>query len=193
MKKTILLIFLIGFVLTALPQGLRLNGYAGYMFNDSFQSSYKPNTFLVGMINGGDQWGAGLDHMIKPGYCIEVQYLHHTTEVLYTYQLGVSTPAKSESTELTIDCTLIGSDGHLQRSSGKVEGYGGLFIGSAHLRSSNSSTAASRVADKFSLSEKRPGCNDWFLEKAGLKLQTQFLSFVRGTDNDVSKRTNANN
>jgi len=184
MKKVILLVFLIECVLTAFPQRLRLNGYARYTFDHGFGSFYNPNTFF-------DQWGAGLEYMMRQGHCFELQYLHQTTEVPFTYQLGVSTPAKSENTELT-NCILAGSDSQLQSSSGKLEGYGGLFIGSAHLRSSNSSTAARWAPDKFSLSEKL-GCNVWLLENVGLKWQAQFLSIVRRTGTDIYTGTNANN
>jgi hypothetical protein len=134
MKKIIFLIVLIGFVLTAFSQRLPLNGYGGHMFDDGFDSSYNPNTFLVGKINGGDQLGSGLEYMIRQGYCFELHYLHQTTAVPYTYQLGVADIAKSESITLTIDCSKVSGNGHMQSSSGKVEGNGDLFIGSAHLR-----------------------------------------------------------
>lgn len=192
MKKIFFLVLISLLASSAFSQRLRINGYGGYMFDDGFESSYDLNTFLVGNINGGDQWGVGVEYMMRPGYCFEVQYLHQTTEVPYTYQLGMSNPVKSETPTLTIDCILFGSDGHFQGSSGKVEGYGGLFIGTAHLRSSNSSTSASWVADKFALSA-RLGCNVWFLEKVGLKLQAQFLSIIRGTGTDLYTGTNANN
>jgi hypothetical protein len=99
---------------------------------------------------------------------------------------------KSENPTLTIDCFMFGSDGHLHGNSGKVEGYAGLFLGTAHLKSEGSSSGYSWVADKFSLSS-RLGCNIWLLDKVGLKLQTQFLMIVRGTGTDAYTGTNANN
>ena len=192
MKKIIFLVVLTAFAVTAFSQRLRLNGYGGYMFDDGFESNYNPNTFLVGKINGGDQWGAGIEYMLRPNYCFELQYLHQTTGVPYSYQLGASNPTKTENPTLTIDCFMVGSDGHLENSSGKVEGYAGLFLGSAHLHSTNTSTTGSYVADKFSLSA-RLGCNIWLLEKVGLKLQAQFLSIVRGNGNDRYTGTTANN
>lgn len=162
------------------------------MFDDGFESTYDPTTFIVGKISGGDQWGVGLEYMMRPHYCFEIQYLHQTTNVPYTYQLGSTGSVKSENPTLTIDCVLFGSDGHLESESGKVEGFVGLFLGTAHLRSSNSATVNSWVADKFSLSA-RLGCNVWLMEKVGLKFQTQFLSIIRGTGTDVYTGTNANN
>ena len=192
MKKILFLVLLSVTFVTGFAQRLRINGYGGYMFDDGFESDYDPNTFLVGKVNGGNQWGAGLEYMMRPGYCFELQYLHQTTEVPYTYQLGMANPKKSENPTLTIDCIMVGSDGHRESSSGKVEGYAGLFLGSAHLRSSNSSTTGSWVADKFSFSA-RLGCNIWLLEKVGLKLQAQFLSIMRGNGNDRYTGTTANN
>ena len=85
MKK---ILFLALFSLTAslaFTQRLRLNGYGGYMYDEGFESKYDPNTFFVGTVKGGSQWGGVFEYLMKANYCFEVQYLHQTTEVPYTY------------------------------------------------------------------------------------------------------------
>lgn len=192
MKKILFLIVISITAFTGLSQRLRLNAYGGYMFDDGFESSYAPNTFFVGTVKGGGQWGGAFEYMMKANYCFEAQYLHQTTEVPYSYKLGENSQTKSETPTLTIDAFMFGSDGHLPGMSGMVEGYAGLFLGTAHFHASNFSSGKSWSADKFSMSA-RLGCNVWVYDKVGLRFQAQFLTVIRGTGTDLYTGTVANN
>jgi hypothetical protein len=170
MQKIFFLTLVSLLTLVAASQKLGLNAYGSYMFDGGFESNYDPNTFFAGAVNSGDQWEAGFEYILHPDYCFEIQYLHQTTTVPYTYKLSISSEIKSESPKLDVDGVMFGSDGHLSGSSGKVEGYAGLFLGVGHLQASDFSSGNAWSADKFSMGT-RLGCNVWVMDKLGFKFQ----------------------
>src|SRR5213083_342579 len=68
-------------------QNLRLNVYAGYVFDDSFDSDYdySGHNGYSGKISGGLQWGVGLEYMMKPSYGLELSYLRQDTKAPTDY------------------------------------------------------------------------------------------------------------
>ena len=86
-KKKIILFFALiatgwGFVQ---EQGIRLNGYAHYVFNDKIDSYYSRTSYYYGTINGGFQWGAGIEYQLSPDYGIELLYFRQDTDVPVSY------------------------------------------------------------------------------------------------------------
>ena len=192
MKPVLLLLVLIMVSLTSVGQRLRLNGYGSYQFDDGFSSTFDEHNYYKGQVNGGAQWGGGLEYMLKPAYCIEFLYLHQSTHIPMSWQAGQANPMRSENPELSYDCIFLGSDAHHKFSSSSVEGYAGLFLGEAYLHMNNVEAGTSGSASKFSFSA-RAGCNIWLLGRLGLKLQAQFLSIIRGTGNDLYFGSYGNN
>ena len=192
MKPVLVLLLFITASISAHGQRLRLNGYGSYQFDDGFSSHFDENNFYSGTVNGGAQWGAGLEYMLKPTYCIEFLYLHQSTHTPVTWQAGQANPVKFENPKLDYDCIFLGSDYHHKISSSSVEGYAGLFFGEGYLHLDNAETGKTSSVSKFAFSA-RMGCNIWLLDRLGLKLQAQFLSIVRGTGNDFYFGTYGNN
>jgi len=86
MKKIILGIVLIaGITSLATAQNVRLNGYAAYVFEDNVDSYYDPSTYYNGQIDGGFQWGAGLEYMVAPTKGVELKYLRRDATAPMTY------------------------------------------------------------------------------------------------------------
>jgi hypothetical protein len=75
MKKLLLfsLLFSIGYM-TLQAQGLRLNGYVNYTFDDRFDTYYSTTSYVEGKILGGMQWGVGLEYLVAPDYGVELSY-----------------------------------------------------------------------------------------------------------------------
>ncbi|MFL5741950.1 MAG: hypothetical protein ACJ75B_17130 [Flavisolibacter sp.] len=192
MKLFLVLLLLTVECISAHGQRLRLNAYGSYQFDDGFSSHFDDNNFYSGKVNGGAQWGAGLEYMLRPSYCIEFLYLHQSTHSPVTWQAGKNNPVKSENPKLDYDCLFLGSDVHHKFSSSSLEGYAGLFLGEAYLHLNNVETGTTASTSKFSFSA-RMGCNIWLLDRLGVKLQAQFLSIVRGTGNDFYFGTYGNN
>ena len=86
-KKIAFTTILLAVICSANAQNLRLNGYANYVFDDSFDSyyDYNANTGYNGTIKGGFQWGVGLEYMLKPTYGLELYYMHQDTKAPTTY------------------------------------------------------------------------------------------------------------
>jgi len=160
-------------------QHARLNAYGMYSFQDKFDSYYDSYNYYNGQINAAFQGGLGIEYMAMPHTCVELMWLHQSTNAPTTYQEGVGNGVKTTNFSLNMDYLLIGSDAHVQNASGKVEGYGGLFLGMAFVGAKNPDNANHYTATKFAWGT-RLGCNIWATETFGIKLQAQFLSIAQG-------------
>ena len=60
---------------SAQGQGIRLNLYSAYVFDDNVDSYYSATYKFNGTIEGGYQWGAGLEYMVRETKGIEIKYL----------------------------------------------------------------------------------------------------------------------
>ena len=67
--KRILILF--SFILTSssvlLAQGVRINLYSAYVFEDHIEAYYNDYDYYSGSVNGGYQWGAGVEFFCKTG------------------------------------------------------------------------------------------------------------------------------
>src|SRR5437879_5305035 len=88
MKKVFFagILLLAGFMATA--QGLRLNAYGSYVFDDSFSSTYDPYNYYHGKVKAAGQYGAGLEFTAHDQYGVELMYLHEATHAQTNYQEG---------------------------------------------------------------------------------------------------------
>jgi hypothetical protein len=181
MKRISLFILLITITIAASSQQkLRLNGYANYVFDDSYDSYYDPHNYYNGKIQGGFQGGVGLEYMIQPRYCVELMWLHQSTHAPTYYWDGASSlKEKYANFETNIDYVMIGGDGHFSQPKSKVEGYGGLFLGMAFLGAKNPDNGNHGTTEKFAWGA-RLGANVWAGEKFGIKLQAQLTSVSQG-------------
>ena len=115
MKKSFFLILLVIATTVASAQRARLNAYGAYVFDDKFDSYYDPYNYYNGKINGGGQWGLGIEYMLQPKYCLEVMWIHQSTHAPTYYWDGTTTiNEKYSNFDLNIDYALIGGDGHFQ-------------------------------------------------------------------------------
>jgi hypothetical protein len=163
------------------PQGQphsRLNVYGAYAFPDSYSSYYNTTNYYDGKVDGGFQYGVGFEYMIHSHNCVELMYLHEDTKAPTHWQDGGISPNKGDF-DLHFNYLMIGSDGHKASASGKVEGYGGIFLGAAFVSAENPDTHNTGNATKFAWGI-RAGVNIWANEKFGIKLQTQLLSIAQG-------------
>lgn len=180
MKKSFLMVLFVSVTMVALAQKARLNAYGMYVFDDKFDSYYDPYNYYKGTLKGSFQYGAGLEFMVQPRYCLELMWQHQGTTAPTEYEGGAAGGIKHTTFDVNIDYALIGGDGHIQQPHSKAEGYGGLFLGMAFLGAKNPDNGNHNTASKFAWGA-RLGCNIWANEKIGLKLQAQFLSISQGS------------
>jgi len=167
-------LFIVAISYGANAQNLRINGYAAYLFDDNVDSYYDVNSYYNGKIEGGFQWGVGLEFMVKPTKGIELKYLRQDTKVPMNYY---DAGAKFKEFDVAINYILIGGSNYFDVSSEKVEPYLGLELGAAIIDVKNA-TNSSSAKTKFAWGIKG-GTNIWLSDKVGLKIQAELLSAVQ--------------
>jgi hypothetical protein len=179
MKKIILLSTLIISAISASAQlhGIRLNGYAAYVFDNSFDTYYSSNTYLEGKIKGGLQWGAGLEFLPNEDYGIEIVYYRQDTKAPISYDYGIGLAERE--IDLGVNYIMAGGVRYMNTGNEKLQPYGGLLLGAAIFSNKAPEGDEEDSYVKFAWGA-RVGVNIWASEKVGIKLQAQLLSAVQG-------------
>ena len=178
--KKLLFAALVFISLDAAAQGLRLNAYTNYVFDDNVNSTFDPNYFYDGKISGGFQWGAGLEYMIKEHYGIEASYFRQATTAPLRTALY---PVNPHVYDMNINYILLSGTRYGRKPGGKVEGFGGLGMGVALINAIDPKPANPNRSNSTSLTkfawQLRGGAIIWASEKVGVRLQAQLQSAVQ--------------
>ena len=175
MKKLLLqILFVVAACLSLDAQGLRLNGYVNYTFDDKFDTYYSNTSYMNGTIKGGVQYGGGLEYLASPEYGIEFTYYLLSTTAPINYWNIVNI---SRELEIGVNYFMLGGVRYMAPNP-KVEGYGGLMLGMAVYNNKSPQSGEPDSATKFAWGA-RLGANIWVAEKVGLKLQAHLLSAVQ--------------
>lgn len=168
MKNLLFLSFaLMGLSMAAKAQhsDIRFNGYAIGAFSDNVDSYYSTTDYFNGQVNGGFQWGGGIE--IKPNKMMGIEFLYNrldTKASLTYYNNGV----KNGTFNTAINNYMLGINRYFV-SNEKTEAFGGLLLGVTSGKVGPQSTT------KFGYGF-RLGANFWVSPKVGLKLQAQLMS-----------------
>jgi len=185
MKRLILsLILAITLAGLATAQNIRFNAYATYVFDDKVDSYYSSTDYYEGKIEGGFQWGGGLEFMASPSKGIELKYLRQDTKAPMEYYSFDNNMVMNTEFDVAINYVLLGGTNYFKGVGNKVEPYGGLEIGMAIFDIENPDNGKSDGATKFAWGLKL-GTNIWVNEKVGLKLQGELLSAVQSAGGGV--------
>ena len=177
--KTILSILLICFFIPSVAQKARLNGYAVYVFDDSFDSYYDVNNYYEGKFKGGLQWGVGLEYMAQAAQGIELLYLNQSTNAPTTYlQGGQIGGVKTTNFDVGFNWIMLAGNRYIRKPGSKVEGFGGFMAGAVIINVENPDNGNDNSATKFGWGF-RLGANIWASEKVAIKLQGQLMSAVQ--------------
>jgi hypothetical protein len=168
MKNLIILsIGLFGFTMAAKAQhtDIRFNGYTVGTFSDNVDSYFSPTDYFTGTINGGFQWGGGIE--VKPNKMIGIEFLYNRldTKAPMTY---FNNGIKSGTFDAGINNFMLAMNRYFV-SNEKVEAFGGLMLGVTGFKIGSTSTT------KFGYGF-RLGANFWATPKVALKLQAQLMS-----------------
>ena len=160
----------------SIAQDLRLNIYAGYVFDDQFDSYYDVDNYYDGKIEGGLQWGAGLEYMLKPTYGLELSYYRQDTKAPTTYASDYYLGGiQFADFDIDVNYIMLGGQRHMGKPGSKVDGFAGLMAGCAFANLSDPNSDASGSTTKFAWGLKG-GANIWLSEHVAIKLQGQLLS-----------------
>ena len=155
--------------------GLRLNVYTMYAFDDKVDSRYSSTEYFNGTINGGFQWGGGLEYLMIPQQGFEISYLRLDTKAPMTYSFDYAIP-RNETFDVATNYVLIGSNRYFGMNP-KIEPYGGIQAGMAIFNVQNEAGASENDV-KFAWGAKL-GLNFWASDKVGIKMQTGLVSAVQ--------------
>lgn len=185
MKKIYLigLFCLIYFV--SFSQEVRLNTYAGYVFDDRVSSYYSSSSYYEGTIKGGFQWGAGLEYKLPNGKGIELQYLRQDTQAPMVYQDGGILGGQIQRTtfDLANNYILVNGNNYFQVND-KVEPYFGAGIGMIISNATNPDNGRNQNSTKFAWGI-RGGSNFWLADNVGIKIQASLMSAVQGAGGGI--------
>lgn len=183
MKKAVLFVVLFGTVFTASAQGLRLNAYAAYTFDDGFDVYGDANNYYSGTLKGGSQFGLGLQYAFNPYSAAEILWIHRSATAPATFKFGIGNNPRSETFEVKHDYIMLSGDG-LYSKSAKFEGNAGFMAGV--LISNVDAPSANASGDKTNFAwGGRVGGTVWATPKLGIKLQAMILSSSTATGGDT--------
>lgn len=180
MKKITLVFVLALFAGTAFSQELRVNTYAGYVFDDKVDSYYSQNSYYEGKVKGGLRWGAGLEYQL-PGTtkAFELQYLRQDTNAPITYlDQGFGSDIQFTDFDLTTNWIMLNGTNYFPVSE-VAEPFFGFGIGMVIADVTNPTSGRNEGATKFAWA-LRGGSNLWFSEKVGIRIQASLMSAVQG-------------
>jgi len=156
------------------PQ-LRLHGYALYAFDDNHVDSYYSATsYFEGSIEGGFQYGAGLEVMPYPAMGVEITYLRLDSKAPMEYY---DVLIRHTTFDVSQNWVLLSFNKYVSLHE-KVEPFGGLQVGMDIINLYNPDNDNSSNATKFAWGLKA-GVNIWANEKVGFKMQLGLLSAVQ--------------
>jgi opacity protein-like surface antigen len=177
MKK--ILIAIACFVsLNAAAQGVKINGYANYVFDDKVDSYYDNTSYFEGKIKGGFQWGVGLQYNFKEFYGIELTYYNQSTSANANYQVPPTPQVKNGNFDVNLNWIMLNGVRELRKPGGKFEAFGGMGLGVALINTENKANGNSESSTNFAW-QLRGGGNIWVTEKVAIKLNAQLQSAVQ--------------
>ncbi len=167
------------------PQSsLRLNLYGSYTFEDSFDSYYDHGNYYQGKIQGGLQYGAGLEFEIKPKTFLELSYLRQDTNAPTQYYNG-GLFDKYADFDVAMNYVMLGVNHSFKQANSPIEGFGGLIAGIAIIDIENPKTGFSDSVTKLAWGFKG-GAVIWATQSIGVKLQAQLLSVTQSVGGGIS-------
>jgi hypothetical protein len=128
MKKMLFLPILLLFSIVGFPQKsvpISLNLYGGYTFPDHLDLGYYNGYSNYGYLNGGGQFGGGLEFFLNPLRSIELSYQYMGTSCPFYDYLGQTNRGNDKA---TIQYILIGGNNYFE-TNGNLEPYAGIGIG----------------------------------------------------------------
>jgi hypothetical protein len=153
---------------------IRLHVYTSYAFDDKVDSYYSSTEYFEGTIEGGFEYGGGLEYMLHEAYGLEFSYLRLDSKAPMEYYMDGIQHAEFD---VASNYLMLGGNRYLVMNP-KLEPYFGVQLGMCIFNIDNPETGNSGSATKFTWGIKA-GLNIWASEKIAIKLQGGLLSAVQ--------------
>ncbi len=156
---------------------IRLNIYTTYAFDDKVDVRESHTSFFRGKIQGGFQWGGGLEYMLIPTQSIELIYLRLKSDSPMNYYDNDLGQTVSTVYDLSSNFIMLSSNRYFKTNL-PIEPFVGAQAGITIFNNSVEGTSQSESATKFAWGA-RAGVNIWVSDRVGLKIQAGLLSAVQ--------------
>lgn len=181
MKQFIFSVLLVAIIAgVASAQNYRIDVYSACTFNDKVNSHYSSGNYYDGTINGGYQWGAGIEYMVSSTKSIEIKYLHQNATVPMVFFDGST--KRLQDFNLGLNYVLLGWNNYFKTANKKIEPYVGAGLGVALINVKNPYFSGSSSFTKFAFNLKA-GTNIWVTKRLGIKLEANLISAVKAASN----------
>ena len=160
---------------------IRLHGYTTYAFDDNSVDSYYSDTqYFEGSVNGGFQWGGGLEYMPAPTIGVEFTYLRLDSKAPVNYY---DNGTQFTTFDMAHNYLFLSFNKYVPVNP-KIEPFAGMQLGMGIYNVTNPDNNNSGSATKFAWGIKA-GANIWASEKVGIKLQAGLISAVQAFGGSV--------
>ena len=159
-------------------EGLYLNAYGNYVFDNSFDARFDFGQYYDGKMKGGFLWGIGAEYRMAPETGIELSYFRQDTNAPTTYVVGLDPEIRFTDFDLGINYIMLGGNRHAMLGSGTIEAQGGLMAGVMFAKATDPESSISNNVTKFAWGLKG-GLTFWASERAGIMVHAQLLSAVQ--------------
>jgi opacity protein-like surface antigen len=160
---------------------LRLNVYTTYAFDDNYVDSYYSETaFFEGEINGGFQYGAGLEFMPTKGIGLELTYLRLGSKAPMAYY---DNGTQNTTFDLAQNFLFLGASRYFGVNP-KIDPFAGIQLGMDVLNVENPKDGQTKGATRFAWGI-RAGLNIQANDKTAIKIQAGLLSAVQSVGGSV--------
>jgi len=157
---------------------IRLHGYTTYAFADnSVDSYYSTTSYFNGSIEGGFQYGGGLEVMPAPTMGVEFMYLRLDSKAPMYYWDSQLNRENFSDLNMAQNFLFLSFNKYVPVNP-KVEPFFGFQVGMDIINVEDPETGREGGVTKFAWGAKL-GTHVWLSEKVGLKLQASLLSAVQ--------------
>jgi Outer membrane protein beta-barrel domain len=164
--------------INAAAQGVKINAYTNYVFDDQVDSYYDNESYFDGKIKGGFQWGVGLQYNFKEFYGLELTYYNQSTTANANYQVPGTVAVKNGNFDVNLNWIMLNGVRELRKPGSKFEAFGGMGLGVALINTENRQNGNTESSTNFAW-QLRGGGNIWVSEKIAIKLNAQLQSAVQ--------------
>jgi opacity protein-like surface antigen len=171
--------------LTSQAQELRLNTYAGYVFQDKVDSYYSSSSYFEGTIEESLRWGLGIEYKIDANKAFELQYLRQDTNAPITYQDGGYLGGALQNTnfDAAMNWIMLNGTNYIQVNE-ILEPFIGGGIGMGIYNIENPDNGNSDGGTKFAWAI-RGGSNFWVSENVAIRIQANLMSAVQSVGGGI--------
>ncbi len=178
---SLLFFFYVFFATGQVPVSTRLNVYGGYVFKDRLNEYVDNQNYFNGTINGGMQWGLGLEMMRMPGTSFELGYIRQDTRAPLNYW---NNGAQFKNFDVSVNYLMLGRNKYFGFGDEFIETYIGTDVGGMLIDVKNPDAGAQNSLLKFAWGF-RSGINLWTHQRIAVKLNARILSAIQAIGGGV--------